>query len=107
MDGSKCISYLTIERKEEIPTEYEDLMGDYMFGCDICQQVCPWNRFAKQHREPDFLPKEGMLDMSRKDWMEITEEVFDRIFFGSPVKRTGYERFTRNLKFLDKDVSNH
>ncbi len=103
MDGSKCISYLTIERKDNIPTEFKDLMGDYMFGCDICQQVCPWNRFAKQHKEPDFLPKEGMLDMSRKDWMEITEEVFDRIFFGSPVKRTGYEGLKRNLRFLENE----
>ncbi|MDA9358552.1 tRNA epoxyqueuosine(34) reductase QueG [Saprospiraceae bacterium] len=101
MDGSKCISYLTIERKEEIPIEYKDLMGNYMFGCDICQQVCPWNRFAKQHNEPDFQPKAGMLDMSRKDWMEITEEVFDRIFFGSPVKRTGFEGLQRNLRFLN------
>lgn len=104
MDGSKCISYLTIERKEEIPLEFKDLMGDYMFGCDICQQVCPWNRFAKQHNEKDFHPKEGMLDMSRRDWMEITEDVFDRIFFGSPVKRTGYEGLKRNLIFLKRDL---
>lgn len=102
MDGSKCISYLTIERKSDIPVEYKDKMGDYMFGCDICQQVCPWNRFAKQHTEADFLPKEEMLRMSRKDWMEITEEVFDRIFYGTPVKRTGYEGLKRNLEFIKK-----
>lgn len=103
LDGSKCISYLTIERKGEIPEEFKDVMANNMFGCDICQQVCPWNRFAKQHTESDFLPKEGMLDMSRKDWMEITEDVFDRIFYGSPVKRTKYEGLKRNLRFLNDD----
>ena len=101
LDGSKCISYLTIEHKEAIPEVFQESMGDYIFGCDICQQVCPWNRFAKQHTEQDFLPKEGMLDMSRKDWIEITEDVFDKIFMGTPVKRTKYEGLKRNIDFLN------
>lgn len=100
MDGSKCISYLTIEKKDEIPAEYKDLMGGYMFGCDICQQVCPWNRFAKQHNEADFEPKEELLNMSRKDWVEITEDVFDQLFYGSAVKRTKYEGLKRNIDFI-------
>ena len=100
LDGSKCISYLTIEHKQAIPTEFKDQMGDYMFGCDICQQVCPWNRFAKHHTEPDFEPKDGMLQMSRKEWIEITEEVFDRLFEGSAVKRTKYQGLKRNIDFL-------
>ncbi len=100
VDGSKCISYLTIERKDDIPIEYKNLLQNYVFGCDICQQVCPWNRFAKQHTEPDFNPREGMLSMSKRDWIDITEEVFDTIFFGTPVKRTKYKGIRRNIDFL-------
>lgn len=100
MDGSKCISYLTIELKEAIPEAFQGKMGNYMYGCDICQQVCPWNRFARQHQEPDFLPKEALKTMKKREWQEITEEVFDHLFQGSAVKRTKYEGLKRNIDFL-------
>lgn len=103
MDGSKCISYLTIELKKAIPEAFVGKMGDYMYGCDICQQVCPWNRFSDQHTEPDFEPKEELLTMSKREWVEITEEVFDRLFMGSAVKRTKYEGLKRNIEFLERD----
>ena len=105
LDSSKCISYLTIELKDEIPEAFSGKMGDWMFGCDICQDVCPWNRFAKSHTEPDFIPKEELLNMNRSEWMDITEEVFERLFQGSAVKRTKYEGLSRNLKFLDQKPS--
>lgn len=100
MDGSKCISYLTIEMKEAIPAEYKGKMADYMYGCDICQQVCPWNRFSTPHNEPDFEPRKELLLRSKKEWTEITEEVFDKLFFGSPVQRTKFEGLKRNIDFL-------
>ena len=100
LDASKCISYLTIELKEEIPTEFKGKMENWMFGCDICQQVCPWNRFSSPHSEDKFIPKEELLDKSKKEWMEITNEVFDRLFEGSPVKRTKFEGLKRNIDFL-------
>ena len=100
LDGSKCISYLTIELKNEIPTEYTDKMENWMFGCDICQQVCPWNRFSTPHDESKFEPKNGLLDMTKRDWEEITEEAFDTIFAGSAVKRTKFSGLKRNIKFL-------
>lgn len=103
MDGSRCISYLTIERKDEIPEEFKGKMADYIFGCDICQQVCPWNRFAHQHQEPDFEPREGLLNMSKRDWEEITEEVFEKLFIGTPVNRTKYKGLRRNIDFIAKD----
>ncbi|WP_235297729.1 tRNA epoxyqueuosine(34) reductase QueG [Portibacter marinus] len=99
LDGSKCISYLTIERKEAIPPEFSGLMEDWIFGCDICQEVCPWNRFSKPHQEPDFQPKPELLTMSKNDWREITEEVFNYLFEGTPVKRTKYEGLRRNIEF--------
>ncbi|MCH2198270.1 MAG: tRNA epoxyqueuosine(34) reductase QueG [Flavobacteriales bacterium] len=100
VDGSRCISYFTIELKEAIPQEVKGQFDDWMFGCDICQEVCPWNRFAKAHNEPAFEPKEGTLDMDRSDWVDITKEVFNDIFRKSAVKRTGYEGLTRNIRFL-------
>lgn len=102
IDGSKCISYLTIEKKGDLPTEFKNLMENYMFGCDICQDVCPWNRFSTMHDEEKFLPKEKLLGMSRKDWEEITMETFDELFLGTPVKRTKYEGLVRNINFLKK-----
>ena len=102
LDSQKCISYLTIELKEEIPNEFADKMENWMFGCDICQQVCPWNRFAKQHQESDFNPKPELLEKSKKEWHEITSEVFDELFLGSAVKRTKFEGLKRNLEFLKK-----
>jgi epoxyqueuosine reductase len=77
-------------------------MGDYMYGCDICQQVCPWNRFSERHTEPDFEPKEALLQMSKREWQEVTEEVFDRLFEGSAVKRTKFTGLKRNIDFLEE-----
>ncbi len=102
VDGSKCISYLTIELKDNIPTEFKDKMDDWMFGCDVCQDVCPWNRFSKPHNEPQFNPHPDMLGMTKNDWQEITEETFRAIFKKSAVKRTKYTGLKRNINFLTK-----
>lgn len=100
VDGSKCISYFTIELKENIPTKFKGQFDDWMFGCDVCQDVCPWNRFSKSHNEPLFNPHPELLSMSKKDWEEITEETFRKVFKKSAVKRTKYSGLTRNIKFL-------
>ena len=100
VDGSKCISYFTIELKEELPHDVKGKFDDWMFGCDICQDVCPWNRFSTPHNEPLFNPSPEILDFNKKDWEEITEEVFQKVFRKSAVKRTKYSGLTRNLKFL-------
>ena len=100
MDGSKCISYLTIELRENIPPSFKGKMENWMFGCDICQDVCPWNRFSTPHTEPDFNPAEDLLDMSSGDWEELTEEVFKQVFKKSAVKRTKFSGLKRNLDFL-------
>lgn len=100
VDGSRCISYFTIELKEELPNDVKGKFDNWMFGCDICQDVCPWNRFSEPHNEPLFNPHPELLDFSRKDWEEITEEVFQKVFKKSAVKRTKYSGLTRNLKFL-------
>jgi epoxyqueuosine reductase len=101
VDGSQCISYFTIELKDAIPIEQKDQFENWMFGCDICQEVCPWNRFAKQHSEPAFEPKQALLEMTKQDWLEITKDVFNELFRGSPVKRTGYEGLTRTISFIN------
>ncbi len=100
VDGSKCISYFTIELKEELPQEMKGKFDDWAFGCDICQDVCPWNRFSKPHNEPLFNPHPELLSMSKKDWEEITEETFRKVFKKSAVKRTKYSGLTRNINFL-------
>ena len=100
VDGSKCISYFTIELREEIPAEVKGKLEGWMFGCDICQDVCPWNRFAKPHHEQQFLPSQELLNMKENDWEELTEEVFRNVFKDSPLKRTKFEGVKRNLKFL-------
>lgn len=100
VDGSKCISYFTIELKNEIPLSEKGKFEDWAFGCDICQDVCPWNRFSKAHNEPLFDPNPEMLSMSKKDWEEITEEVFQKIFRKSAVKRTKFSGLKRNIQFL-------
>lgn len=100
VDGSKCISYFTIELKDELPQEMKNKFEDWMFGCDICQDVCPWNRFSKPHNEPLFNPDPDLLGMTKKDWHEITEDVFKKVFKKSAVKRTKYSGLTRNIKFL-------
>lgn len=100
VDGSKCISYFTIELKENIPTQFKGQFEDWMFGCDICQDVCPWNRFSKSHNEPLFNPHPDLLDMTKKDWEEITEETFKKVFQKSAVKRTKFLGLKRNINFL-------
>ncbi len=100
VDGSKCISYLTIELKNNIPNEFKEKMDDWVFGCDVCQDVCPWNRFSKPHNEPLFESKTGLLDWSRNEWQEITEETFKNVFSKSAVKRTKFSGLERNLRFL-------
>jgi epoxyqueuosine reductase len=100
VDGSKCISYFTIELKENIPLEMKNKMDDWMFGCDVCQDVCPWNRFSKSHNEPLFNPNSEVLSFTKKDWEEITEDTFKKVFKNSAVKRTKLEGLTRNIKFL-------
>ena len=100
MDGSKCISYFTIELKEALPEEYKGKFENWMFGCDICQQVCPWNRFAERHSEPDFEPHPDLLDMPKQEWEELTQEVFREVFRKSAVKRTKFQGLKRNINFL-------
>lgn len=100
VDGSRCISYLTIELKNEIPNEFKGKMDNWMFGCDVCQDVCPWNRFSKIHNENAFLPENGLLDLTAKDITEITDDVFKKVFKGSPVKRTKFSGLKRNIEFL-------
>lgn len=100
VDGSKCISYLTIELKTEIPNDFSGKMDDWMFGCDVCQDVCPWNRFSKPHREPLFNAHPELLSKSKKEWVEITEEIFQEIFKKSAVKRTKYSGLIRNINFI-------
>ena len=100
VDGSKCISYFTIELKNELPTSVKGKLEDWMFGCDICQDVCPWNRFSKSHSEPLFSPHPDLLSMTKNDWHEITEDVFKKVFQKSAVKRTKYLGLKRNIDFL-------
>ena len=100
VDGSKCISYFTIELKEGIPQEFKGKMDDWMFGCDVCQEVCPWNRFSKEHQEPAFQAKPELLEWSKKDWQELDEAQFNYLFGKSAVKRTKFSGLTRNIRFL-------
>ncbi|CAN5888051.1 tRNA epoxyqueuosine(34) reductase QueG [soil metagenome] len=100
VDGSKCISYFTIELKNQIPQEVAGKFGNWVFGCDICQDVCPWNRFASPHQTPEFNPHPSLKDMRTSDWQEITQEVFRELFRSSAVKRTGFDGLVRNIKFV-------
>lgn len=100
IDAKKCISYLTIELRDEIPKAFNEQMDNWMFGCDICQDVCPWNRFSVPHQETDFKPAAGLLEMKKEDWMDITEDVFSRLFKNSAVKRTKFKGLVRNLDFI-------
>lgn len=101
VDGSKCISYLTIELKNAIPESFSGRMDNWMFGCDVCQDVCPWNRFSKFHSEPAFNPDPALLHMNGKEWHELTQETFSKVFKDSAVKRTKYTGLLRNIRFLD------
>ena len=103
IDATKCISYATIELKNNIPNSFKDNMKGWIFGCDICQDVCPWNRFSKNHNEPSFEDKKNISNMSKKQWEDLTKEVFDKVFKESPIKRTGYSGIKRNLNFAFSD----
>jgi epoxyqueuosine reductase len=100
VDGSRCISYLTIELKNEMPKEFSGKTANWMFGCDICQDVCPWNKFSIVNSEHAFQPHPDLLDMRRQDWEEISEDVFQKIFKNSAVKRTKFAGLKRNIQFL-------
>ncbi len=101
VDGSKCISYFTIELKDEvIPSEMKGKFADWAFGCDICQDVCPWNRFSTPLQEAGLKANERLMSLSKREWQELTEEVFEELFKRSPVQRAGYEGLKRNLAFL-------
>ncbi|MDZ4751965.1 MAG: tRNA epoxyqueuosine(34) reductase QueG [Flavobacteriales bacterium] len=100
VDGSKCISYFTIELKNAIPESQKGKFENWAFGCDICQDVCPWNRFSRKHTEPRFEPKEGLMSLTKNQWVEMTEELFDEWFVDSPLQRAGYEGLKRNVKFV-------
>ena len=103
VDGSRCISYLSIELKNELPSEFKGKMDNWMFGCDICQDVCPWNKFSVLHKEPAFKPHEELLSLTLNDWQEITEDTFKKVFKNSAVKRTKYKGLKRNIEFLKPD----
>lgn len=102
VDGSKCISYLTIELKDELPSSFKGKTDNWMFGCDVCQDVCPWNRFSVIHQEEAFNPHPDLLQMTQRDWEEITEDVFGKIFKKSAVKRTKLSGLKRNIAFIKK-----
>lgn len=100
VDGSKCISYFTIELKEAIPNEMKGKFDDWIFGCDVCQDVCPWNRFAQPNQEPKFAPNEEWMNYEKRQWMEITADIFKKFFKKSPIMRTGYNGLKRNIDYL-------
>ncbi len=100
LKANQCISYLTIDLKEEIPSEFKSKFNDWIFGCDICQDVCPWNSFSTFHQEKSFIPDNNLLNFTKKDWEEITSDIFLKIFQKSPIKRTKYFGINRNLKFV-------
>lgn len=103
IDSNKCISHLTIELKSSIPQDFQGLMDNWVFGCDVCQDVCPWNRFSKPHTEDRFKPSHELIGLDWRGWTEMTEEVFKRLFKGSAVKRAKYVGLKRNIDFLNGD----
>lgn len=100
IDGSKCISYATIELKNDIPESFNEKLEDWMFGCDVCQDVCPWNRFSVPHHQEKFKPNQFLLNYRKQEWKELTQELFSEIFRKSPVKRTKFAGLKRNIDFL-------
>ena len=102
VDANRCISYLTIELKDAMPTSLQNKMDNWIFGCDVCQDVCPWNKRSTPHSQDDFNPKEELKNMDVQKWKEITEEVFDNLFLGSAVRRTGFKGLKRNISFLEE-----
>ena len=104
LDSNKCISYLTIELRENIPEEFTGKLQNWIFGCDICQDVCPWNRFSKPHQEKRFTPLPILYDLKNlKDWEELTEEMFNKAFKNSPLKRSKFKGLKKNLNFVKKN----
>lgn len=103
IDSNRCISHATIELKDKIPNHFENQMEDWVFGCDICQDVCPWNRFSSPHNEPDFIPKRDRLNLTSKDWLEMTEEVFGDLFNGTAVRRAGLEKIRNTVSLHQKE----
>jgi epoxyqueuosine reductase len=101
IDGSKCISYFTIELKRELEKEWAARMDDWLFGCDVCQDVCPWNRFSVVNNEPRFSPREKLLNMTAGEWKDLTEEVFVELARRSPLKRKGLEGLRQNAALLE------
>jgi epoxyqueuosine reductase len=99
LNASKCISYLTIELKEEIPHDFKNKLHDWVFGCDICQDVCPWNRFSEPNIEPNFEPHPDLLRMNNQDWKDLTEDIFNLIFKKSAVKRAGFKKLKDSILF--------
>ncbi len=104
VDGSKCISYFTIELKESMPVEYQSKLDGWLFGCDVCQDVCPWNRFSHPHTSEEMKPTAELLNMKKEDWDEITEEVFKKAFKDSPLQRPGFNGIKRNLSYLKSNL---
>lgn len=102
IDGSKCISYATIELKDQIPDFFKDKMDDWMFGCDVCQDVCPWNRFSAPTLEEKFHPNSQLKNFTKQEWKDITQEIFSSVFRKSAVKRTKFAGLKRNLDFLSE-----
>ena len=99
VDSNRCISYLTIELKDQIPAEFDGQMEGWAFGCDICQDVCPWNRFSSAHSEPAFQPSADLKRLVNGEWVELTEEVFKDVFKRSAVKRAGYMKLKKSIEF--------
>jgi epoxyqueuosine reductase len=103
IDGSKCISYFTIELKDALlPDEMKNKFSNWMFGCDVCQEVCPWNRFSKPTKEVGFTPIPQILNYTKENWQEVTEETFKEVFKNSPLMRSKFEGIKRNLKFIEQ-----
>src|SRR5690554_2661585 len=103
VNGSKCISYLTIELKDAIPNEFAGKLDDWMYGCDVCQDVCPWNRFSQPHNEPLFQPRPALIDYDKNQWNDLTQELFNEVFRKSAVKRTKYTGLMRNIAFVENE----
>jgi epoxyqueuosine reductase len=102
VDARKCISYLTIENRDEIPEMYQDKLNNWIFGCDICQDVCPWNKFAKPHHEPLFNPSDNLINMEKNNWEQLEKPVFNSLFRNSALQRTGFKGLKRNIKFVSE-----
>ncbi|RRJ93298.1 tRNA epoxyqueuosine(34) reductase QueG [Paenimyroides tangerinum] len=100
VNGSKCISYFTIELQNQIPKEMKGKLDDWMYGCDVCQDVCPWNRFSKPHNEPLFEPRANLLELTKQDWNALNKEIYNKVFKKSAVKRIKFEGLVKNIEFI-------